>query len=44
MGGKLWLEHSVPGEGSIFSFYLPRIDAPVEASEQDEPEDETPTP
>ena len=30
MGGKLWLEISIPGEGSIFSFYLPRIDAPVE--------------
>ncbi len=28
MGGKLWLEMSVPGEGSIFSFYLPRIEAP----------------
>ena len=28
MGGKLWLEMSVPGEGSIFSFFLPRIDAP----------------
>ena len=44
MGGKLWLEHSVPGEGSIFSFYLPRIDAPVEASEQDEPDEESTTP
>ena len=28
MGGRLWLEQSTPGEGSIFSFYLPRIDAP----------------
>ena len=28
MGGKLWLEMSVPGEGSIFSFYLPRMEAP----------------
>ncbi|HLJ32143.1 MAG TPA: ATP-binding protein [Ktedonobacteraceae bacterium] len=24
MGGKLWLEQSIPGEGSVFSFYLPR--------------------
>ncbi len=30
MGGRLWLEISIPGEGSVFSFYLPRIDAPVE--------------
>ncbi len=29
MGGKLWLEISIPGEGSVFSFYLPQIDAPV---------------
>jgi signal transduction histidine kinase len=36
MGGKLWLERSVPGEGSIFSFYLPRISPPPEAREQDE--------
>jgi len=43
MGGKLWLEHSILGEGSVFSFYLPRIDAPIEASEQDEPEDEPST-
>lgn len=33
MGGKLWLEISIPGEGSVFSFYLPRIDAPVETGE-----------
>jgi signal transduction histidine kinase len=43
MGGKLWLERSVPGEGSVFSFYLPRIEAPIEVSEQDEPAGETPT-
>ena len=43
MGGKLWLERSVPGEGSVFSFYLPRIEAPIEVSEQDESEDEPPT-
>lgn len=30
MDGKLWLEHSMPGQGSVFSFYLPRIDAPAE--------------
>jgi signal transduction histidine kinase len=29
MGGRLWLEISIPGEGSVFSFYLPRIDAPL---------------
>ena len=28
MGGRLWLEQSIPGEGSVFSFYLPRIDVP----------------
>lgn len=33
MGGKLWLEISIPGEGSVFSFYLPCIDAPVETGE-----------
>src|SRR5579871_2271822 len=27
MGGKLWLEMSIPGEGSIFAFYLRRIEA-----------------
>jgi signal transduction histidine kinase len=36
MHGKLWLERSVPGEGSIFSFYLPRVEAPVEAVEEQE--------
>ncbi|MBE3559424.1 MAG: hypothetical protein IMW89_09380 [Ktedonobacteraceae bacterium] len=29
MGGKLWVEKSVPGEGSTFSFYLPYADPPV---------------
>jgi signal transduction histidine kinase len=28
MGGRIWLEQSIPGEGSVFSFYLPRIDMP----------------
>jgi K+-sensing histidine kinase KdpD len=30
MGGKLWLEQSVPGEGSTFSFYLPQVPSPIE--------------
>ena len=30
MGGRLWLEQSIPGEGSVFSFYLPSIDPPIE--------------
>jgi len=38
MGGRLWLEQSIPGEGSVFSFHLPRIDAPIEMSKDDEPE------
>jgi len=29
MDGKLWLEKSVPNEGSIFSFYLPYIEPPI---------------
>src|SRR5579859_1028757 len=33
MGGRLWLEISIPGEGSVFSFYLPRIDAPLETGD-----------
>jgi len=33
MGGKLWLEISIPGEGSVFSFYLPQIQPPVETGE-----------
>ncbi len=38
MGGRLWLQQSIPGEGSAFSFYLPRIDAPIEKS-KDEPDE-----
>ncbi|MEO6891447.1 MAG: ATP-binding protein [Ktedonobacteraceae bacterium] len=39
MGGKLWLEQSIPGEGSVFSFYLPRSSPPPETGdEQYEPE------
>jgi len=34
MGGKLWLEASTPGEGSVFSFYLPQMEAPPK-EEQD---------
>jgi len=34
MGGRLWLEQSIPGEGSIFSFYLPRVEPPIEAGER----------
>ncbi|HTD20174.1 MAG TPA: ATP-binding protein, partial [Ktedonobacteraceae bacterium] len=30
MGGRLWLQHSIPGEGSAFSFYLPRIEGIAE--------------
>ncbi|HEY6407392.1 MAG TPA: ATP-binding protein, partial [Ktedonobacteraceae bacterium] len=30
MGGRLWLQQSMPREGSVFSFYLPRMDAPIE--------------
>ena len=29
MGGKLWLEKSIPNEGSTFSFYLPYIEPPI---------------
>lgn len=36
MGGRLWLEVSWPGKGSIFSFYLMRVPQPVELQEQDE--------
>lgn len=40
MGGRLWLEQSIPGKGSIFSFYLMRVPQPVERREPDEPEPE----
>jgi signal transduction histidine kinase len=45
MGGRLWLERSIPGKGSIFSFYLMRVPQPITIGEQDEPdtEDEEPT-
>ncbi|HEU5227694.1 MAG TPA: ATP-binding protein, partial [Ktedonobacteraceae bacterium] len=35
MGGKLWLERTVPNEGSVFSFYLPRIEPPISVEEQE---------
>lgn len=38
MGGRLWLEVSRPGKGSIFSFYLMRISQPIETRERDEPD------
>jgi signal transduction histidine kinase len=38
MGGKLWLEQSVPGEGSVFSFYLPReMTPPAQRDEEFNP-------
>jgi signal transduction histidine kinase len=39
MGGRLWLQQSIPREGSVFSFYLPRMDAPIEMDKGEE-EDE----
>ncbi|MGH2481110.1 MAG: sensor histidine kinase, partial [Ktedonobacteraceae bacterium] len=41
MGGRLWLECSVPGKGSIFSFYLMRAPQPAEMREHDESESDT---
>ncbi|MGH2507353.1 MAG: sensor histidine kinase, partial [Ktedonobacteraceae bacterium] len=38
MGGRLWLEVSRPGKGSIFSFYLMRGPQPAEMREHDESE------
>ncbi len=34
MSGQLWLESSIPNEGSTFSFYLPSVDGPVKAIEE----------
>lgn len=36
MGGRLWLDQSIPGRGSVFSFYLMRVPQPVETRERDE--------
>jgi signal transduction histidine kinase len=38
MGGRLWLEQSIPGEGSVFSFYLPCINPPIEKRMDVEPD------
>lgn len=41
MGGKLWLQQSQPGEGSIFSFFLPRsAPLPKPIDDDDEPDKE----
>lgn len=36
MGGKLWLERSVINEGSVMSFYLPRVEPPVDIGDTGE--------
>jgi K+-sensing histidine kinase KdpD len=33
MGGKIWLETSIPNVGSTFCFYLPWVEAPVDIEE-----------
>jgi signal transduction histidine kinase len=33
MGGRLWLEKSIPNKGSTFTFYLPRVESPIETGE-----------
>ena len=43
MGGRLWLERSIPGKGSIFSFYLIRVPQPAGMREQDDTEPESAT-
>jgi signal transduction histidine kinase len=43
MGGKLWLQWSQPGEGSMFSFFLPRCD-PLPPPEDDDDLDEEASP
>ncbi len=35
MGGKLWVESSIPGEGSTFTFYLPQVPAPEMSKQED---------
>jgi len=41
MGGRLWLDRSTPGLGSIFSFYLMSVPQPAGAREQEDGELET---
>lgn len=38
MGGRLWLDRSTPGLGSVFSFYLMRVHPPTENSEVEDAE------
>jgi signal transduction histidine kinase len=36
MGGRLWLDRSAPGLGSVFSFYLMRVPQPTEVKEHED--------
>ncbi|HEY3993879.1 MAG TPA: ATP-binding protein [Ktedonobacteraceae bacterium] len=36
MGGRLWLDRSTPGLGSVFSFYLMRVPQPANIEEQED--------
>lgn len=36
MGGRLWLDRSTPGLGSVFSFYLIRVPQPANMREQED--------
>lgn len=38
MGGRLWLEQSAPSEGSVFTFYLQRMDTPLEVGKGEQNE------
>jgi signal transduction histidine kinase len=35
MSGRLWLERSTHNEGSIFTFYLPYVESPIETGENE---------
>lgn len=39
MGGKLWLQYSQPGEGSVFSFFLPRSEPLPKPRDDDDDQD-----